>query len=370
MDNTNRIFLHKVFKAIADSIIKIFIPLYILKTTNNINLAIIYLTVYSFFVFILQIALKHLYERKIVLCIILHCFPIIATQAILSFCQINLLTITVSALLMSISQVLYSVPLNILFALKDKKTNISKFEIATNTGKILFIITSGLLLSHTSNSFIFLSGIATAIYIASIIPIGDFYNQKNIPLATKTPTTYSCNFTFRLYHISFSLFQTTIDSLIPIYLYVNNLSFDAITTTIALVEVFKIIANLLAKKLINKNHFKLSCIISSIIFISSLICLLLFKNSTILYIVSSIVAISFPMTFVPLFYIFCKQSKTKADTVADMTLRDIDIFTPRALYYGLYFIGGFLAPLLLGVASSITMLACQIKTINTHKDIL
>ena len=209
-----------------------------------------------------------------------------------------------------------------------------------------------------------------AIFFACISPIAPFNTKQNIPIATTTPTKYSCNFTFRLYHISFSLFQTTIDSLIPIYLFVNNLSFDAITIIIAVVEVFKILANLIAKNLVNKKLFKLSCIISSIIFTASLICLLLFKNTTILYIFSSIIAISFPMSFVPLFYIFCRQSPDQSSTVTDMTLRDIDIFAPRPLYYGLYFVGGFLTPILLGVTSSITMLICQIKIINSHKNIL
>lgn len=365
MDNTNRIFLHKVFKAIADSIIKIFIPLYILKTTNNINLSIIYIAIYSLFVFILQIALKKIYQKHNILCIIIHCIPIIATQIILSFCQINIYICVTCALLMSISQVFYSVPINTIFALNDKKTNVAKFEISTNTGKIIFTIISGLLLAKLPNSFIFLSGIATIIYIISIIPIAKF-NTQNTATINNNPTSYSCNYTFRLYHISFSLFQTTIDTLIPLYLYVNNLSFEAITTVIALVELFKIIANIMAKKLVSLKLLKTSCIISFAIFISSLAALLIFKNATILYIFSSIIAISFPLSFVPLFYIFCRQAKNKTETITNMALRDIDIFSPRTLYYSTFFLGGFITPIVLGFASGITMLICQIKTINAN----
>ena len=39
MDKGNLIFLHKLFKAIADAIIIVFIPLYILKETKNIQIA-------------------------------------------------------------------------------------------------------------------------------------------------------------------------------------------------------------------------------------------------------------------------------------------------------------------------------------------
>ena len=119
MDNTNRIFLHKVFKAIADSIIKIFIPLYILKATNNIHLSIIYIGIYSLFVFILQISLKKLYQKHNILCIIIHCIPIIATQIILSFCQIDTIICIICAYVFSCTATQDS---DFLINLRNKKT--------------------------------------------------------------------------------------------------------------------------------------------------------------------------------------------------------------------------------------------------------
>ncbi len=367
MDNTNRIFLHKVFKAIADSIIKIFIPLYILKSTGSINLAIGYLVVYSFFVFVLQIALQKLYTKYPIICMALHCIPIIIAQTILSFCHITLGVMTITALLMSISQVIYSVPLNIIFALNDKKTNVAKFQIATNAGKIIFIIISGLLLSKVPNSFLFLSIAATIIYIASIIPILKLNKSIKNKQISQKPTPYGCNFTFRLYHITFGLFQAVIDNLIPLYLYANNLSFESITVIIALVEVFKILANMLAKFLISRRHFMLSCILSFVIFAGSLTGLFIFKIPIVLYILSSIIAISFPLTFVPLFFLFCRQSKSYNATITDMTLRDIEIFSARPLYYGLFYLTGFLGPITLGLSSALTMFICQINLINKRK---
>ena len=118
------------------------------------------------------------------------------------------------------------------------------------------------------------------------------------------------------------------------------------------------------------KKLKISCIVSFVIFISSLISILIFKNPVVLYIFSSTIAVSFPLSFVPLFYIFCKQSKSKEETISDMALRDIDIFLPRPIYYATYFIGGFITPIILGFVSGISMLTCQIKTINSHKDII
>ena len=58
MKKDNLIFIHKLLKAIADSIIKLFLPLYILKQTNDINLAMLYLIIYSSCVMLTMFILK------------------------------------------------------------------------------------------------------------------------------------------------------------------------------------------------------------------------------------------------------------------------------------------------------------------------
>ena len=63
MKKDNLIFIHRLIKAFADSIIIVFIPLYILKQTNDINLAMLYLITYSLFVIFLMFILKKFIQK-------------------------------------------------------------------------------------------------------------------------------------------------------------------------------------------------------------------------------------------------------------------------------------------------------------------
>ena len=138
-DKANLIFLHKLFKALGDSTIKIFIPLFILKNTNEIGLSFLYLLTYSASTFLLMFLLKKMIQKFGVICIILHVIPIIITQFILSTISINFYVVLVCGILAGITQTLYSIPLNLLFAFGDKSTNVAKFQVASNVGKLIFV---------------------------------------------------------------------------------------------------------------------------------------------------------------------------------------------------------------------------------------
>lgn len=74
MKKDNLIFIHKLLKAIADSIIKLFLPLYILKQTNDINLAMLYLIIYSSCVMLTMFILKTIIQKFGVFAIMVHSF--------------------------------------------------------------------------------------------------------------------------------------------------------------------------------------------------------------------------------------------------------------------------------------------------------
>lgn len=87
MKKDNLIFIHKLLKAIADSIIKLFLPLYILKQTNDINLAMLYLIIYSSCVMLTMFILKTIIQKFGVFAIMVHFIPIIVTMGLFSFLQ-------------------------------------------------------------------------------------------------------------------------------------------------------------------------------------------------------------------------------------------------------------------------------------------
>ena len=372
MDNTNKIFLHKVLTAIADSIIKVFIPLYILKVTGRLDYSIIYLITQSTIVLATMFLFKKLLCSHGLLCIILHCIPIISTQILLSVCEINLVLIVICATLMALAQTLYSIPLNILFAKADKSINVSKFQIATNVGKIFFTLMSGILISKIPGSFVYLSILASIIYIMSVIPLIYTYNELKIHTRiSREKNAPMLSIWHRLFHVTFSTFQITIETVIPLYLYIHNLSFEAVSTIIALVEIFKIASNIVGNHFVKQGKYKLCCIVSSIIFILCLSGIVIIKIPLVLYILSCVISISFPLCFVPMFHLFCDKINLNKSLNRDMIDRDVDIFAIRPVFYISYFIGFSLIPcIVLGFAGSILQFICQMNIIDEEKRLI
>lgn len=367
-NKTNLIFLHKLLKAFADSIIKIFIPLYILKTTNNIKLSFLYLITYTISTLIFMFILKRFLQKYGIISIILHCIPIITTQFLLTFYTINVLNSIMSGVLMGLSQTLYSIPLNLIFAFSDKETNVAKFEAATNVGKILFVLLSGFLISSTiKNSFLYLSILASLFYISCVIPILYSYNllknnynlinkQKKLDISKKDYLY------FNIFHIVFGSFQSTMDNVLPLYLYINNLSFESVSIIIVLIELCKILANYFAKYLTSKNKYLICTILSFSVFLISSILILIFKNAVVLYILSCLISVTFPLTFVPMFKLFCKKISADNYIFDGMTNRDFYIFIGKIPLYSCYFvIPSMYSCFAIGIVSSIIMFYNEYK---------
>ena len=375
MANGNNIFIHKLLKAIADSIIIVFIPLYVLKETNDIRLSMAYLIIFSLFVLFFMFVLKKIIQKYGVLSMIIHFIPIIITEYILSFASINIWVIVLCAGLMGLSQALYSIPLNLVFTFGDKKTNVGLFMIATNIGKIVFTLISGYILSsEIKNSFLILSIASTVFYIASIFPIifayktlKDNYDKNKVD---ESSSGIKINKWFILFHISFGLFQPIMDNVVPLYLYMNNLSFQSVTVYIVLVEFLKVIANFISQILVKKNKHIILVVTSFVFFFSSILAIIFIKNSVALYILSCVASVSFPLTFVPMFGLYCNYLKKNNNVFEGITRRDFDIFSFRAPMYSLSYIGfGLLPCLIVGVCIVPIMLLSEIKLLK-NKEIM
>ncbi len=373
MKNQNNIFIHKLLKSIADSIIIVFIPLYVLKTTNDFRLSMAYLIIFSLFVLFFMFVLKKLIQKYGVLAMILHFIPIIITEYILSFATIDIWIIIICAGLMGLSQALYSIPLNLVFTFGDKKTNVGLFMIATNIGKIIFTLVSGFILSsEIKNSFLILSIASTSFYILSIFPILFAYKElKNNYDNTKNNNsqTVKLNPWFIIFHIAFGLFQPIMDNIVPLYLYMNDLSFQAVTIFIVVVEVLKVLANMISQIAVRHKKSIYLVSISFILFFTSIVSIIFVKNNVVLYILSTTASVSFPFTFVPMFGLYCNYLRKNNNVIQGITRRDFDIFSLRAPMYALSYIGFALLPcLILGVAIVPIMLLSEIKLIRRESN--
>lgn len=355
-NKTNLIYIHKIIKAIADSIIKVFIPLIILKASKDMNFVIIYLCCYFLFCSMLNILLKRFLQKYGVIAIILHSIPLIIMQVLLNS-NITWWICIILAILSSFAQVLYSVPINILFALTDKNINVAKFEISTNIGKIIFILTSGYILgSSLQNSLLIMTIVSAVLYILSSMPL--LFGYKVIKdgytkISQNNQPPMSSNKRFNLYHILFGLFQSVIDVVLPLYLFINNLSFQSVTLVMVLIEVCKIGANIVARYLAKKGYVVVSVILSLSIMSVSCILMIFIKNAVVLYICSCCLGVSFPLLFVPLFGIYIKKIIKDQNQFNGMTYRDFYIFSLRPIIYLPYFIfPNLIIQLVLGIICS------------------
>lgn len=356
-NRTNMIFCHKLIKAFADSMIKAFVPLIILKNSGSLMLAMFYCATYYLFCGILNLALKKFLQKYGVIAMVLHAFPIIALQFLLTL-QINWWICLIVAVLASFGQVLYSVPLNILFAFTDKKVNVAKFEIATNVGKLIFIVVSGFVIaSDLKNSILWLSVVATVLYLLSIVPIifgykllKTSYNHvaKHPPHVDKKSYAW-----FNVYHMAFSVFQSVLDVIVPLYLFTENLTFESVAIVMALIEICKIGANLFAKWLVKKKRELVCVLISVALMISGVNVMMIVKNAVVLYVCSCMIGVSFPLLFVPMFSLFVKKLKDENNRFDGMSYRDVYImFGKEIIYLPFFAIPNLICQFVIGIGAA------------------
>lgn len=367
---TDLIFCHKLIKAFADSMVKAFVPLIILKESGSLMMAMFYCSVMYLFCGVLNLALKKFLQKYGIVAMILHAFPIIAMQFLLTM-KITWILCLIIAILGAFGQVLYSVPLNILFAFSDRKVNVAKFQIATNVGKLVFILASGFVIdSGIKNSILILAIVGTILYLLSNVPIVFGYrflqNAYN-HIAEHPPHLNKKSYRFfNIYHTAFSVFQAVIDVIVPLYLFTENLTFKSVAIVMALIEVCKIGANLFAKFLVVRDKSILCMFASLTLMVTGVILMIFIKNPVALYVFSCIIGVSFPLLFVPMFSCFVKKLKNDNNRFDGMSYRDVYIMFGKQFIYAPFFVFPSLVfQFVIGIGASIVVgVSCSKVLIN------
>ncbi|MDE6583629.1 MAG: MFS transporter [Clostridia bacterium] len=364
-NRTNLIFAHNLLKGFADSLIKAFIPLIILKNSGSLLMVFVYLNAYYFLCGIFYLILKKFLQKYGLVAIMLHIIPIIVAQILLSTLPMTWWLIIVLALVMCFAQVLYYVPLNTIFSISDKDANVAKFSIATNVGKMIFLLLSGYVLgADFKNNILILCIVATVLYLVSVVPIMFGYGLlKNSYLEkVKNPprTDKKSYLPFNIWHMCFGIYQNVMDVILPIYLFVNHLDFQAVAIVMVLVEACKVGANLFAKFLVKKKLSFLSCCISVVTFLAGCIVILIVKVPVVLYICSCLIAISFPLLNVPMFGVLCKKLRFDNNQTDGMFYRDVYILPSKDIMLVWWFAFPiFELQFAVGMAGSLGMLICS-----------
>ena len=362
---SNCMFTHRVIKALADSIIQVFLGLLILKESQSVDLFMVYILAFMVSALVFNLILKKLLQRYCILFIILHFIPLIASQLIVSLCPINIVSVILISLLSGLSNVMYYGPLNILFAGNDQKTDVAFFQIAVNVGKIAFIIISGLIISKFENSLIFLTITSSLLYIISAIPL--LFNLKKTNLEYKAEFKKNNNVEenktiykkFSILHVFFGCFQVCINFIFPAWLYVNNLSFESIAIYLAINEFLLILSNYLAKYLFKKSLAIWGSLVAIIILNVSIFLTFFIKNVIVIYILSCTISIVFPLVFVPTFKLFCQRIQKDNASFDKMIDREICYFSGNNAYWLYYAVPSLITCLGIGMISSIVIIVME-----------
>ena len=363
----NAIFVHRIIYGIASAAIKVFIPIIIYSQTNNILLAMLFAMLQYIMGGLLTILLRKFLVNKQAFSMIISILPLLIIQFVLAFCQFDIYIILLLAFLSGISNPLYYIPLNVHFALQDKKHNVAKFQMGAILGKIAFVILSGYILGSTlTNSVVIVSLIAFAVFLISLIPLlinyksfkKEFLQLPNQPLSLAHNQLKQQN----LFHAFLGIFTQALNDILPLYLFYFNLSIEAVSYVVALGEVLKIGTNYLARYLNSKHlniiNYAIGC---TIIFVSSII-IMFTTSEVLLFIVGILLGITFPFIFIPSFGNYCKIV-TEKNIVADgMILRDFYVLFPRGILFLVYFIIPIFPVLFsLGALSAVGMFVTKIE---------
>lgn len=346
-----------MFRGMADATIKVFVPLLILKATGSLMLSFVYLVVNYFIASVLFFALKKFIQKYMFLCLILSIIPIVAGAFLLTI-EINIWIVLVLALLYSVSDVLYYGGLNLIFATFDSKANMAKFEAGSNLGRIIFCLLSAYVLGNVANSTLFVVLFSLLFYALSIVPIIFRYKKlkfltKDIPVC-KTKDVMKDTRVYNIYHCFTGIFQFFVEAFLPLYLYVNGLTFSVVGYLVAIQYVVVIIAGYFAKFLVDKKQINLNVILGSILLLGSLIAIMLTKNVKAIYALTIVISFGYNMLFQALFSKFILEQKQKGFYYDSILYRDVFQNGARVIASATFLIfSNYIVMFALGIASSI-----------------
>ena len=165
-----------------------------------------------------------------------------------------------------------------------------------------------------------------------------------------------------IFHMFMGISSIAIFDLLPLYLYHSRLSIEGIAYVMASLKILNIGVNYLAQYFmtINKNHinYLIGC---SIIFINCIFTIFT-KNTTILYIITSLNVLAFYFLFIASFGKYVQKVKKQSIISNGLLIRDFYLGTSRAIVAPLFLFFAF-SPLMfiLGAVGAAGMFFTKIE---------
>lgn len=332
MKNFNCFRLHGFFKSISNSFLSLFVPIIIFLNVGY-KFSIIYLCLLQFVIVLVLFIFKNLIKKHTLLSICLQIFfSILAYVFIMSF-KLSFVVILLVALFNGISNALYHASMFSIVAANNKSTGFSILQLWQYLGNILMILFNGYILNLNKNFSVFLIALISFIFfIISVIPL--FMMKDSIKQIGKnneesfTKIVYKTRH-FNFFNIVFGLQCFISETIIPVYLAINNLNIEQIAIIVALINLAKIFINSMSNSLYKKNKSLLLTIIGSIIFAATCVILPLSTNTMVIYVVTVFCGFVFPMFYTPSCNEYSKVIKNCE--IDGMIIREISVHIFRPL---------------------------------------
>ena len=325
MDVSKYLSLHSLLKSISSNFIALFVPLLILQQIGY-KPTMVYIVVMYLSLTISLISFYKLITKKPLVAISLHIIFSIVSYILIAGFELNVFTIIINAICSGVSQALYTSPIFAIISSTDKKNNkmFSKHQIFSFLGSIIMILFNGYIIGANKSFSVWLTCLVSfIIYLASLIPFliirSDIKIEQNEDISIRELINKTKE--FNIFHVVFGLQNLIVSVILPLYLYINNLSIQTIAYIVALVNVAKIIFTLLANHLYKKDRSFVSILLGGVSFVIASILLLKSSNSVFIYCLTIIMNLSFPLFFVPNCNYYGK--KMKDYSYQAMVLREI-----------------------------------------------
>ena len=354
MKNSTALALNRIFKAIADSAIKVFIPILIYKNTGSLAYAFLYLALSSFVNALCYVVLKNFLKKHAALAVSLHALFIIAIEFLLLIKMNIWLVILISVLEGVLCAFYYS--LKYLYGFMDKTNNVAKFEVGQYIGKIVFVIASALFLDNVKNSLVFIVIFSSIFYLlSSIVLLVKIKDIKAIAINKKLDfiQIQKDNKKWNIFHIFNGIIHLFMSSVLPLYLYIQDLSYTKVGIVLVLQYLLNILANYLSMFLGRKGKGIINIIAGSTLGFVSMIIMITIKNSLVIYIMSLVSSFGFTMLFTYMFAQYVADQKQKGYFEDSVFYRDAWQTFSRSIFCSVYLvIPSFLVIFIIGIVSN------------------
>ncbi len=354
MENSTALALNRTFKSIADSAIKVFVPILIYKNTGSLVYAFLFMALSSFVNSLTYTMLKSFLKKHSALAVSIHSIFIIAIELLL-LTKMNVGIVIIVSILEGVQTAFYY-SIKYLYGFMDKTNNVAKFEIGQYIGKIVFVILSAVFLDNIKDSLIFIIAFSSAFYILSsvvvLIKIKDIKAiQINKDLSYKQ--IQKDNKYWNAFHIFNGIIHLFLNSVLPLYLYVYDLSFTKIGIVLVIQYLLNILANYLSMLFAKKGYGKINIFVGSILGFISTILIISIKNSLVIYIMSVVASFAFTMLFTYMFSVYVNDQKQKNYFEDSIFYRDAWQTLSRSVFCSAFiFFPSFVLIFVIGIISN------------------